>query len=167
MQKHPFNLSKFSRRDPPTAFNPYAPERLDPYRTRVGQPGSEDTVDKLRPGHNPPDGGGMPGGGAAWSNNKKWPSDTPLIETFEGTPTYETGNPSSGGLSTDFGIDLHDDYEGQGGDYSSDSVLGRNSTVVRKMDEDKDGPHDRVPYNINNKTQVSVLQTLRSRLRNL
>jgi hypothetical protein len=162
----PFNLQKFSRRDPPTAFNPYAPERTDPYRKRVGVPGSEDTVDKLRPGHNPPESQGMPGGGSSFSNNKEWPSDVPLFDTFEGTPQSETGNASSMGLTTDYGIDLQDDYEGQGGDFSSDSVLGRNSTVTRMLDDkNEDKPHDRKPYNVN--THVGVMKDLRVRLRSI
>jgi hypothetical protein len=170
MSNKSFNLKKFSRRDPPTAFNPYAPERLDPYRKRVGEPGSEDTVDKLRAGHNPPErGGGMPGGGAAFTDNKPWPADTPLFETFEGTPEFEAGNASSMGLTTDYGIDLQDDYEGQGGDYSSDAVLGRNSTVTRLLDDNsKEGkPHDRKPYNINQMVSGGVLKSLRTRLRNI
>lgn len=166
MKKSPFNLSKSARRDPPTAFNPYAPERIDPYRKRVGEPGSEDTVDKLRPGHNPPQGGGMPGGGSPWSNNKSWPADTPLIDTFEGTPTFETGNSSNVGLATEFGVDLHDDYEGQKGD-SGEAVLGRNSTVSRMMEvTDESKPHDRTPYNVN-QTRASILSGLRTRLRSL
>lgn len=156
-QKLPFNLSKQARRDPPTAFDPLSPLLKDPYRRNKGKPSSGDGDDLLRPGDvgssNQP-----PSGGAAWSDNKLWPSDTPINEDSEGHPKRDTGT----GISTDFGLDLHDDYEGQEGSSGSDAALGREETTIRHMD---DKPKDRKPYNVNSVS--GVLKGLRPRLRYL
>jgi hypothetical protein len=154
-----FNLKKQSRRDPPTAFNPYTPERTDPYRMNVGKPGSEDTVDKLRAGDTSSAVRETPGGGSPWSTNLEWPTDQPFITDNEGRPKHENGL----GLDTGFGSDLHDDYEGQNGDSSSESVLGKNSTVSRMLSNDR----DRKPYNVNSVMTGGVLQGIRKRLRNI
>jgi hypothetical protein len=158
MSKNVFNLSKVARRDPPTAFNPYAPERTDPYRMRVGKPGENDTADKLRAGNVPSAINQSSPGGEAWTTNKEWPSDTPLITDFEGRPNDLHGT----GIATDNGLTFHDDYEGQTGDSSGESALGIASTVAKQIDGID---RDRKPYNVN--MSNSVLRTLRSRINKL
>lgn len=154
----PFNL-KEARRDPPTAFNPYAPERTDPYRMNAGKPGSEETVDKLRAGDVGSAVRSTPGGGSPWTTNLTWPSDKPFITDEEGRPRHDNGT----GLDAGFGSGLHDDYEGQSGDASAEAVLGNNSTVTRMMANDR----DRKPYNANSYPSVSVMQNIRNRLRTI
>jgi hypothetical protein len=156
-KKLPFNLSKQARRDPPTAFDPLSPLLKDPYRRNKGKPNSGDGDDLLRPG-------GVelsnqtPGGGGGWSQNKEWPSDRPMFDDPEGNPKRDTGT----GISTDHGLDLHDDYEGQEGSSGSDAALGINETTKRQMD---DTSRDRKPYNVNSVS--GILKSIRPRLRNL
>lgn len=160
MNKKPYNLSKIARRDPPTAFNPYAPERLRPYRDNIG-PGQEQTVDLLRAGNQPSAINPSSGGGEGWSTNKAYPStDTPLIQNFDGRPNEIHGE----GIVTQYGLAFHDDYEGQSGDSSGESALGIASTLSRIID---DNQRDRAPYNANQFMQSSVLRKIRSRISSL
>lgn len=143
----PFNLSKISRRDPSLVFNPTDSLFVDPYRKSKGKPNSGAGDDLLRPGEV---------GGGPLSQNKDWPSDQPFITDSEENPKRDNGT----GLSTDFGVDLHDDYEGQSGSSGSDAVLGKNETVTRRMDPSS---RDR-PFNL---TDSGVLKSVRKRLRNI
>lgn len=153
-----FNLSKYARGGVPTAFT--SDGRDDPYRLNSGKPGRADTSDKLRAGNVPSAFNGSSGGGQGWTDNKPWPSDTPLITDFEGRPNDLHGE----GIVTDYGLTFHDDYEGQNGDASGESALGRNSTVARMVD---DKTHDKKPYNINDVYSGGLLRSLRRRITNL
>lgn len=154
LKKHPFNLSKQARRDPPAAFDQSNPIWRNPYRENKGKPGSGAGSDLVRPG----DVGfsnTMPSGGAAFSDNKEWPSSpTQLITDEEGRENHDNGT----GAVTDHGIALHDGVEPM----SDDATLGRHETVGREMD---DNERDRKPYNVNSAN--SVLKGVRTRLRNL
>jgi len=144
----PFNLSKTARRNPPTAFNPSDPLLIDPYRKSKGKPNSGAGDDLLRPGET---------GGGPFSQNKEWPTDQPFITDDEGRPKNDNGT----GIVTDYGLELHDDYQGQGGSSGSDAALGRNQTVTRQIDDNR----DRKPFNLNGGD--GVLRGLRKRLRNI
>ena len=177
-QKLPFNLSKFistkglfiksglwlsiekqARRDPPTTFDQTNPLWSKPYRENKGKAGEGAGSDLLRPG----DIGfsnTTPSGGAAFSDNKEWPSSpTQLINDEEGRENHDNGT----GIVTDHGLDLHDDAEiGEGsGMGTGDAVLGKNDTVIRQMTNNL----DRVPYNVN--TSSGILKSVRKRLRSL
>lgn len=153
-----FNLSKFARGGVPTAFT--TDGRDDPYRLNSGKPGKADSSDKLRAGNVPSAFNGSSGGGQAWSTNKEWPSDTPMITNFEGRPNELHGE----GIVSDYGLSFHDDYEGQNGDASGESPLGRNSTVSRMIDDDS---RDKKPYNISDVYSGGLLRSLRKRITNL
>jgi hypothetical protein len=154
-KKKPFNLSKFSRNNLPQAFDKHAPERLDPYRINVGKPGSESTVDKLRPGNQPSAINPSSGGGSGqFENGPNWPSDSTILNDSDGHPKRDNGT----GIVTDYGLSLHDNKEPN----NDDSVLGVNETVQRKLD---DNNRDRPPFNINQ--DQGVLRSLRKRLKNL
>jgi hypothetical protein len=153
----PFNLSKQARHDPPTAFDLLSPDMLDPYRLRAGKPGEGNPVDKLRAGNVPSAINSTPGG-TGFSDNKEWPSDTPLFTDFEGRDVHEFGS-----LVTDYGMQLHDDYEGQRGD-SGESILGINNSVAAMVDGND---RDRKPFNINQYKNMNVLVEIRNRIRNI
>lgn len=152
-QKRPFNLSKLARQDPPEAFDLTSPLLSDPYRLKKGKPGSGAGNDLSRPGDH-----GFsnttPSGGAAFSDNKEWPSDKPFISDEEGRPKHDNGT----GIVTDHGLELHDDQEPSTGD----ATLGINDTVKRQLD---DNGRDRPPFNVN--SFQGVLKGVRSRLRHL
>lgn len=152
-QKIPFNLSKRARRDPPSVFDLTSPLLKNPYREDKGKPGSGAGPDLLRPG----DVGfsnTTPSGGAAFSDNKEWPSDKPFITDDEGRPKQDNGT----GIVTDHGLDLQDDVEPE----LDDATLGIHETVKRQLD---DNGRDRQPYNVNNSN--GVLKGIRKRLRTL
>ena len=153
----PFNLSKQARRDPPQAFTPYDPLRLDPYRRSKGKPSSGAGDDLLRPG----DQGfsnTTPSGGAAFSDNKEWPSDKPFITDENNHPKRDNGT----GIVTDHGLKLHDDADIGEGTSGGDSILGENATVTRQID---DNHRDRAAFNPS--TDGGVLRGLRKRLRSI
>jgi len=159
VRPQPYNLSKIARRDPPSAFDVFSPERRDPYRLNKGKPGSEDTVDKLRAG-NQGTSNSIPGGGASqFENGPAWPSDSTILDDSEGRPKRDNGR----GIVTDHGLELHDDGEIGEGD-SSDATLGINQTTSRQLD---DNHRDRPPSNVNSYNGNGVLQGLKQRLRNI
>lgn len=153
-QKLPFNLSKQARRDPPNAFDPTNPLLRKPYREDKGKPGSGAGADLIRPGDH-----GFsnttPSGGAAFSDNKEWPSDgASLINDEEGRPKHDNGT----GIVTDHGLNLHDGPEPE----LDDAILGIHETVKREIDDDH---RDRKPFNVN--SVDGVLKGVRKRLRYL
>jgi hypothetical protein len=146
----PFNLSKYAqKKDPPRAFQ--APvDRGDPYRRKKG-PGSGEGHDLLRPGDQGMADQSPDMSAGQFENDPNWPpTDQTFLTDDEGHPKRENGT----GLVTDYGLDLHDSKEPS----SVDAVLGRNSTVTRMMDNDRDRP---TPFN--NMSQKSVYDQVRRR----
>ncbi len=142
----PFNLSKFSRRDPPEAFD-LSPNKKDPYRNNFGL-GQERGTDLLRPGNQPSAIDGRAGGGSnQFENDPNWPpSDVSILNNDEGVP-----NRSLPGIETGYGSPFHGD----------DSPLSQNSVSSRLID---DNNRDRSsPFS----NMSGVLESVRRRIKTI
>ena len=158
MKNLPFNLSKIARRDPSAVFDVTNPLLKNPYREDKGKPGSGAGSDLVRPG-SIGFSNSTPGGGAAFSDNKEWPSDNAnLITDNEGRDIHD----SPPGMDGGHGDTNYDDAENGTGSSGSDIGFARSNQVAREID---DNNRDRPPFNVNNAN--GILKGVRRRLRSL